>query len=625
MRLKKLILENFRCFKERTEIEFDDLNVFVGQNDIGKSTIFEALDIFFKNGVVKIDKQDLSNTATGRGDYIMIGAVFDDLPEKIIIDSDVSISPKDEYLCNDESGNCIEIHKEYTNYRTPKISIKAYHPVNEDLSKLLLLKIQDLKKIAKKYGIEQTIKDERVCSSIRKAIREHYPEELQFEIIDIDANKDEAKNIYAKLEEYFPLYQLFQSDRKNEEKDSEVQDPMKFAIKQILDDRGNEELQKSLTFVKETVENIATEVADLTIKKLAEMNTEIASRLEPRFSDPTWDKAFSFTINSDEDIPLNKRGSGVRRLILLNFFRAEAERKQKDRKVAHVIYAFEEPETSQHPSHQKLLMEAFTSLAARDHSQILLTTHSPSIAKLLPPESLKFLRKQDGRIEIVDSRHCETMLDDIAESLGVLPSITLEDVSKVKAAVCVEGKNDVSFLQNLNTSIEEFKQIVDINSLDVPVILIPLGGKTLQSWVDNNYLKKLKLTEIHIYDRDLIDSNQRCANDVNGRGGNNYATFTEKHMLDNYIHPKLIEERFNIQTPYNESNWLDEWNKKDVPRFIKAETEKEDYTGNLCSASRAKKVLSEELTGQMTKEHLQELQAFDEIKGWFEKIRDALV
>lgn len=47
MILKELKLKNFRGFTD-TVIEFDDnLNFIIGRNDVGKSTILEALDIFF--------------------------------------------------------------------------------------------------------------------------------------------------------------------------------------------------------------------------------------------------------------------------------------------------------------------------------------------------------------------------------------------------------------------------------------------------------------------------------------------------------------------------------------------------------------------------------------------------
>ena len=62
MKIESIKIKNFRSYEKETEIRFDDLSVLVGKNDIGKSTILEALDIFFNDGtgVVKIDKNDLN-------------------------------------------------------------------------------------------------------------------------------------------------------------------------------------------------------------------------------------------------------------------------------------------------------------------------------------------------------------------------------------------------------------------------------------------------------------------------------------------------------------------------------------------------------------------------------------
>ena len=48
----------------------------------------------------------------------------------------------------------------------------------------------------------------------------------------------------------------------------------------------------------------------------------------------------------------------MRRLVLLNFFRAQAERKSRTRMPPAIIYAIEEPETAQHPTNQRLLLDA---------------------------------------------------------------------------------------------------------------------------------------------------------------------------------------------------------------------------------------------------------------------------
>lgn len=47
MKIKYLMLKNFRSYKGETKINFDDLTVLVGKNDIGKSTILEAFRYFF--------------------------------------------------------------------------------------------------------------------------------------------------------------------------------------------------------------------------------------------------------------------------------------------------------------------------------------------------------------------------------------------------------------------------------------------------------------------------------------------------------------------------------------------------------------------------------------------------
>ena len=59
---------------------------------------------------------------------------------------------------------------------------------------------------------------------------------LQLATTDIDVTKNDAKTIWDKLQKYLPLYTLFQADRKNTDGDSEVQDPLKEAVKEILAD-----------------------------------------------------------------------------------------------------------------------------------------------------------------------------------------------------------------------------------------------------------------------------------------------------------------------------------------------------------------------------------------------------
>lgn len=396
MKIKTVRIENFRAYKSETTFELNDLNVIVGKNDIGKSTVLEALDIFFNEnkGIIKIDKDDVNKKCKREGNLeIKISVVFEELPSTLTIDATNPTTLESEYLL--KSDNTLEIVKKYTNAGKEKVFIKANHPTNESCAELLLKKNGELKKLLTE-GIE--CEDKTKNATIRKAIWNHFSADLQLTEIEIEIAKLDAKNTWEQLKKHMPLYSLFQSDRKNSDGDSEVQNPMKLAVEEILKDT---ELRESLNKVAQEVEKKLIEVSNKTLEKLNEMNPEIADSLTPIIPSPEslkWIDVFkSVSITGDQDIPINKRGSGVKRLILLNFFRAEAERRQRETNIPSIIYAIEEPETSQHPNHQRKLIEAFIGLSKADKTQVLLTTHSPAIVKMLDFEHLKLIKDEEEK------------------------------------------------------------------------------------------------------------------------------------------------------------------------------------------------------------------------------------
>lgn len=396
MKIKTVKIKNFRSYKDEVEIEFGDLTAFVGKNDIGKSTVLEALDIFFNDskGVIKLDKDDVNKQALAVDDTeTIISVCFEELPTSIVIDSTNQTTLQNEYLLN--SNSKLEIIKKYSNGGKEKVFVKANHPTNNNCKDLLQKKNTDLQKIIKDNTI--TCSNQTINAVMRTAIWQHFSLDLQLSEIEIDVTKGDTKSIWDKLQSYLPLYTLFQSDRKNSDGDNEVQDPLKEAVKQILNDTA---LKAKFDEIATEVKSKLQDVASRTLAKIQEMNPEIASSLNPVIpatESLKWADVFkSVSIAGDENIPINKRGSGVKRLILLNFFRAEAERRKTVENIPSIIYAIEEPETSQHTEHQKKLIKAFLDLSKTANTQVIITTHSAALVKELEFQHLRLVKSDSA-------------------------------------------------------------------------------------------------------------------------------------------------------------------------------------------------------------------------------------
>jgi putative ATP-dependent endonuclease of the OLD family len=620
VKLKRLRVRNLRCFQHETAIDFDDVTALIGKNDSGKSTIMEALDLFLNENYP--DKDDASKAGDAKD--LTIICEFGELPQEVIVDEDNPTSLITELLLNQDG--CLEIHKTYSGHlqapRCSSIEAFANHPSADGAKDLLQLKNADLKKRAKELGVDLTGVDTKVNAQIRAAIRKHVGN-LAIVPRNIPLNDENGKRIWEGLKNYLPAFALFKSDRPGTDQDAEAQDPLKAAVREAIKAK-EAELQAISDYVRAEVDKIARS----TLEKLREMDPSLASQLTPSFATQKWESLFKTSISGDNDIPINKRGSGIRRLILLNFFRAKAEQLAKEASRTSAIYAIEEPETSQHPHNQRMLLRALCDLSSE--AQVIISTHTPMLARALPHCSLRYIHIRDDKTREV-MKGGPTTNEVIARSLGVLPDNT------VKLFIAVEGQNDVTFLQNISKGLcDGGLDVLDLEKMELngEIIFFLMTGSNLAYW--SNRLGPLNRPEFHLCDRDVAPpapaKHQAHVAEVAARE-NCRAYSTSKKEMENYLHKDAIiaayrEHGIDLQLEANFGPF------EDVPQVIArlvheasgSQTPWDQLSPETKGQKekRAKRTLCSRAARHMNLILLNEVDPDGDILRWFTAIRDLL-
>lgn len=615
MRLVRLTISGFRGYTTETDLVIDqNTTVIAGRNDAGKSTLLEALALFFAGG-----KPELTDFSVDTDIPITVRCTFDQLPERVQIDADRTTDLCSEYLLDAE--NHLAIEKTWTRSKLTQPVRRAYalHPRFEDDSDPLNAKITELRKLAEKLEItDAEIEDRRVSASYRQAIWKRAlasgAAELREGLVDLAG--DDGKAVGAALDNYVPLFHLFRADRPGTEADQIAQDPAKAAIQTVL-----ERHQEQLTTLSQQIEKEIRELLDQVVTRLHEIEPSLAETLHPVATQPAWGKAYSGLQFVDQaGIPLSKRGSGTRRLVLLSFFRATAERDIRDLNDGlpgdgyhrGVITAVEEPETALHADLQADIVAAMQDIGDMPYRQVLLTTHSANLLRLVPARSIRYISTTEAgkSITMVEEDGDPTeLLSKLNESLGIFTD------HNVRCFVLVEGRNDVQGLKKLTAALSNspgsgVRSFADLEKAGL-IAFMPIGGGGNTSlWASN--LSPFRRSEVYIMDSDresAADELKPEMVDLQARADQQRNVHVlHRREMENYLTKEAIVAEYQDLATFNseldELTSSEDWDYLDIPMIVaraahsantSATTAWEDLTAKriLEKESRAKKRLAE--------------------------------
>jgi putative ATP-dependent endonuclease of OLD family len=385
MRIAKLVVENFRSIK-KVELELDQFSIFVGQNNHGKTNLFEAIEWFYN---AKKSERDLHNEM-------------------------------------DESTITVEIH---------------YEDVLEtDITKLAALnqtKIRTMLDGSTSFMVRKTSTDHKRSyfvgdedkgnpTGLDTAINEFLPKleyvSTRIRLEDVSQYKDRnpigqmlsgvLTAIIAESDDYKMFSEQFH--KLFEDEDSEV----RVQLNQLAENVG------------------------VYLKKQFPGDVEVRFTVNPpQFGDLL--KSFDTTVNDGVVTKAQDKGDGMQRAIMLSIIQAFADFRKKQSVGSSFLFLIDEAELHLHPSAQRLLKQALIDISKTD--QVMLNTQS-SVLVVDEHENQKLFKveKVDRKTQITEVGPIDK-LDIIFELLGGSP----HDLLLPRNFLIVEGKSEYELLMGV--------------------------------------------------------------------------------------------------------------------------------------------------------------------------------
>jgi predicted ATP-dependent endonuclease of OLD family len=474
MRLTKLRIKNFRCFKEQ-EVTFDAYSCLVGANGSGKSTILMALNVFFRNtnaptDVINLQDEDFHLKDTT--DPIEITCVFGDLSDEAKSDlkayvrqSELSVTAKATW---DASTSRAEVKQ--VGVRKVMLDFAPYFEAVDQKANAAELK-EIFNTLRTKHPELQAA---TTMAAMQDALRE-YEEANPTLCEEIESGSQfygwsKGANLLGKYIQWVYLPAVKDStDEQDEQKNTALGSLLQRSIRSEVN--FSDPLEKLRLAATEQYRQLIDEKNSVLGEIAKKIQTQLQSWAHPgarvelnwHFDDQ---KSVSVTepfarvkVGEGEFLgEIARAGHGLQRSFLVSMLQVLADLEESERPT--LLLGFEEPELYQHPPQAKHLASLLESLSLKD-TQVVATTHSPYFVSSKGYENIRLVTAnattcQSSVRQLTYAQLCV----DLAEALGDAPQQPSELMASVqqimqpsqaelffcKVPVLVEGPEDIAFL-----------------------------------------------------------------------------------------------------------------------------------------------------------------------------------
>ncbi|MFP9114908.1 ATP-dependent nuclease [Flavobacterium sp. RHBU_3] len=349
MKITRIKIENFRSI-EKSEFSTKDFNIFVGQNNCGKTNFFEAVQFFF-NGVSRGGSLDQLRFKRDPQKEILVELEFSGALNGA--DKMRNEANKTKILAALDGNDIVVVQRSSTNVAKRKVFVNG-NPVNpgtgfdaafnDFLPKFEYIHTKQYYDSVSKWS--KTTPIGIMLSGVLNAILEEDPKYKEFQEKFRELFEDENSEIRAKFEA--------------------MGDTVKVHLEKQFPDTSK-------------------------------VKFEVTA---PAFDDLL--KSFETSIDDGVETSAEEKGDGMQRALMLAIIQAYADfRKKNDDIGKSFLFFIDEAELHLHPSAQRNLKEVLYELS-QDTDQVFINTHSSVfVADDFPNQTICKVQKYEGATEII--------------------------------------------------------------------------------------------------------------------------------------------------------------------------------------------------------------------------------
>lgn len=484
MYISELTINNFRSFNKKTTLNFNDgINVIIGQNNAGKTTVIKALDILFNNSSSKrLNINDFNRNASIEELKVC--------PPKIYISAKLKESENE----GEYSDELVTVATWLTTLNTPyeaTITYEYFLPEKEAAEYTSLMKKISTKDInqywkaiehnfLKKYVHRVYVGNPEFKNSVQNDEINRFDFQFLTAIRDVERDLFKGNNsLLREVIDFFMDYDIkSNSDLEKKEKIEQIQKKKRdFSV----------ESKKVIETLQQRMRNGEEQILKYVHNTGAGID-ESKPSFDGEIVDTELYSALRLIVEKESGIklPAISNGLGYNNLIYISLLLSKM---QKDASGEYLgsnakvfsILAIEEPEAHLHPSMQYKFLQFLKENKDSDVNQIFITSHSPNITAAVDLEDILVIQKINEEIKIAypskvfnDSNEEDVISRNYVKRFL---DVTKADLFFAQNVILVEGIAEQLVLP-------EFAASMDLNLADSHTTILNIGGRYF-----NHFLK----------------------------------------------------------------------------------------------------------------------------------------